>query len=297
MLKVEEISVVGFKPALRGMRNPYDSWKHSDTQFPIMPHYLDKENFESFKKIYNTDQLYDPETQNITFNSVTIPVGDPSDAENYKEYVYYFNPILNIMCFNCKSHDGKSDEIHIIEVDKIPLIGSEDLKLMTKLIRGGTVNSKYARMIVVYMDITASFDFWKEYDTYKVGTVADSCSTMHTITRHKLSIDNFSTADLRQKDIEQIQKNIDYYNNEVLDDESLSDLEKTRIMSKLNLTGFEQKRTVMLSYEVIANMMRWRRGHKLEEWRYLCNQIFINLPYIKPMYVDNKINIPHDEKF
>ena len=154
-------------------------------------------------------------------------------------------------------------------------------------INGGEPNSKYLRDITVTLDITASFDFWKEFDTYKVGTVANSCSTMHTITKHAITIDNISTADLREKDIKNIEEKWLPILNEVLDDESLSALEKTRILSKMNLVGFEQKRTIKLNYQVIKNMNVWRMGHKLKEWRVLINVYFKNLPYVESLFFRN----------
>ena len=110
---------------------------------------------------------------------------------------------------------------------------------------------------------------------------------MHTITKHPITIDNISTADLRDKDIKNIEEKWLPILNEVLDDESLSALEKTRILSKMNLVGFEQKRTIKLNYQVIKNMNVWRMGHKLKEWRVLINVYFKNLPYVESLFFRN----------
>lgn len=282
MLQVENIEIVGFKPAIRGMRNPYDSWAKSDSIFPIMPHYNNEEEYKAFCKQFSVDALYDSQTEKNGFLTYEYSVKDKDGIEH--TYQHYYNPVLNTMYFASKDHEGVS-EAHLIEVDRVPLIGQADLELEKKLINAGSVHSKFERYLVVYMDVTGSFDFWKEYDTYKVGTVANSCSTMHTITKHPLTIDNFSTADLTADDIEYIKRNLPYL-NKIIDDDSISTLEKTRRLSKLNFVGFQQKRTLMLNYGVIHNILKWRSNHKLEEWRYFCNQILANLPYIQAMYID-----------
>lgn len=263
MLKVEKIYVSGFQPALRGMRNPKNSWDRSDLTTPA--NYLDSETGLFYKIcIDKTD-----ETSNVK----------PIEVENLNISSDKKHVIREI-----KDHDGNKTTL-MIEMDEIPIIGEKDLTLMKTLCNGGPVHGKFARMINVYVDITASFDFWKEADTYRFGKECNSCSTMHTITKHPITIDNYSIADLRPKDIEFMKHNIEYY-NEVLNDDTLSNIQKTRILSKINMTGFEQKRTLMLSYETIHNMCIWRRGHILEEWRYLCNEIFMNLPYFKYLYFD-----------
>lgn len=121
---------------------------------------------------------------------------------------------------------------------------------------------------------------------YKISTVSNSCSTMHTITKHPLTIDNFSTSDLRDVDIAYIKQNIIPYLNGVINDEHLSTLEKTRILSKMNLLGFEQKRTYQCNYEVLHNMYVWRKNHKLYEWRYFMNEYVAKLPYFKEFYIE-----------
>lgn len=228
-MKIENIQINGFKAALRGMRNPKNSWSRSDTVYT-------KNNYEFGNKM----KLDDP--MNNQFVSITM--------------------------------------------DDNPIIGEKDLKLATTLISGGTVHSKFARYITVTMDITASLDFFKEYDTYKVATVANSTSTMHTITKHPITIDNFSTADLRDIDINYIKSHIIPYLNGVIDDKDLSDIEKTRILSKINLLGWEQTRTVLLNYEILHNMYIWRKNHKLYEWRYFMNEYVSKFPYFKEFYID-----------
>ena len=282
-MKVEHLKVVGFEEAMRGMRNAYDSWDKADSY--IVPNVIPgTTEFKNKIKLYPVELLsqddilvhvvektnecihYNPWTQNYNIYKSVI------DSEKYPEY-------------NCNIN---------VETDRVAIIGKNDMDLMQRLVshdqsslNGGEPNSKFLRDITVTLDITASFDFWKEFDTYKVGTVANSCSTMHTITKHAITIDNISTADLREKDIKNIEEKWLPILNEVLNDESLSALEKTRILSKMNLVGFEQKRTIKLNYQVIKNMNVWRMGHKLKEWRVLINVYFKNLPYVESLFFRN----------
>ena len=282
-MKVEHLKVVGFEEAMRGMRNAYDSWDKADSY--IIPNVVPgTTEFKNKLKFYPVELLsqddiiiyvvektnecirYNPWTQNYNINKNLIV------SEKYPEY----NQNINV------------------ETDRVAIIGKNDMDLMQRLvshdqsiINGGEPNSKFLRDITVTLDITASFDFWKEFDTYKVGTVANSCSTMHTITKHAITIENISIADLRKKDIKNIEEKWLPILNEILNDESLSALEKTRILSKMNLVGFEQKRTIKLNYQVIKNMNVWRMGHKLKEWRVLINVYFKNLPYIESLFLSN----------
>ena len=282
-MKIEHLKVVGFEEAMRGMRNAYDSWNKADSY--IVPNVVPgTSEFKNKLKIYpdkllsqgdmfshvveNTNECihYNPWSQNYNINKNVI------DSEKYPDYNYNIN----------------------VETDRVAIIGKNDMDLMQRLIshdqsiiNGGEPNSKFLRDITVTLDITASFDFWKEFDTYKVGTVANSCSTMHTITKHPITIENISTADLREKDIKNIEEKWLPILNEIVNDESLSALEKTRILSKMNLVGFEQKRTIKLNYQVIKNMNVWRMGHKLKEWRVLINVYFKNLPYVESLFIRN----------
>ena len=142
-------------------------------------------------------------------------------------------------------------------------IGENDKSLMQRLFNGGTDHRKYLRMITVYADITAPLYWWKEFDTYKVGTVANSCSTMHTIHKRDLTMDDFS-----------IDENAtEYYIGVTIDLNALrrkycetKDIETFRTLIGLLPSSYNQKRTVMLNYEVLANIYKSRQGHKLKEW-------------------------------
>lgn len=175
------------------------------------------------------------------------------------------------------------------------VVGDDDLTLMEKLASAGTDHRKYLRMMPVYMDITAPLYWWKEFDTYKVGTVANSCSTMHKIHDKEFTLDDFSHEQLEVSwtDDEQLV----YYNDEhanapqdVLEFiiEALNQYRLLFLQTKnkkywynmiqLLPSSFNQKRTVMLNYEVLRNMYGARKGHKLDEWREFCARTE-KLPY------------------
>ena len=245
-MKFENIRVMNFENAFRGMRNPKNSWHLSDSAFGL---WSDKISI--------------------------IPT-----------------PIVNKTLSEWK--DEPAPDWQILYRDEIEpslyeyaAIGPKDMKLAKTLVKAGSEHRKFMRQIFVSVDITAPLYIWKEIDTYKVGTVANSCSTMHTITKHPITIENISTADLREKDIKNIEEKWLPILNEIVNDESLSALEKTRILSKMNLVGFEQKRTIKLNYQVIKNMNVWRMGHKLKEWRVLINVYFKNLPYVESLFFRN----------
>lgn len=150
------------------------------------------------------------------------------------------------------------------------IIGKNDLDLMKRLVKAGTDHRKFMRMITVYVDITAPLYWWKEFDTYKVGTVANSCSTMHKIQAKEFTLDDFSHEHLLgdSKDIlcDTI-STLNFYRNEF---NSTKDKKYWWQMIQLLPSSYNQKRTVMLNYEVLANMYKSRKAHKLDEWVSLC---------------------------
>ena len=159
---------------------------------------------------------------------------------------------------------------------------------MMRLAKGGPVHAKYRRMITVYVDITAPLYWWKEFDTYKVGTVANSCSTMHKIHAKNLVLDDFShekllpaSLDILKQTINCINKCRDLYLGYDGFREEFGEADKKvywEQMIQLLPTSYNQKRTVMLNYEVLHNIYYSRKGHKLTEWHTLCDWIK-NLPY------------------
>lgn len=206
MLKVEAISVFGWEAAIRGMRNPMNSWDKSDT---------------------------------------------PDDADIY---------VL----------DGSE----II----IPLIGNNDLALMKKLVNAGSDHSKFMRMITVTMDITAPLYWWKEYDTYKVGTVANSCSTMHKIHDKEFNRDDFSHDKLDNNSLDVLDAVILYLNVQRRVYLSTHDKSAWWQMIQLLPSSYNQRRTVQLNYAVLRNIYPARRNHKLDEWHTFCD-VIKQLPY------------------
>lgn len=228
MLKISNFEVLGWEHAIRGMRNPMNSWEKSDSEF-------------------------------ITED------GDHHD-----------------ICGNSGPWYGS---------DGWPetLIGEQDLDLMKRLRNAGTDHRKFMRMIAVYVDLTAPLYWWKEFDTYKVGTVANSCSTMHKIADKEFTLEDFSCEHLMDDGDEELAYG-DWIPLHVLEhivvvlnrqrDRYLETKDKKYWWQMIQLlpSSYNQKRTVMLNYEVLANIHKGRRNHKLDEWHTFCNWIE-ELPY------------------
>lgn len=182
----------------------------------------------------------------------------------------------------------KSDSGPCIDVVGDIYIGPKDLDLMLKLSEAGTDHAKFRRMITVYIDLTAPLYWWKEFDTYKVGTVANSCSTMHKIAEKEFTLDDFSYEHLSDfsshPEIAQDPLTILKSTIKTLNAcrECYLKEEKDKYfwwqMIQLLPSSYNQKRTVMLNYEVLANMYKSRKDHKLDEWREFCKWVE-ELPY------------------
>lgn len=216
MLKIENTEVMGWEAAIRGMRNPMNSWKKSDSGYAC---------------------------------------GDKKCSAM---------PGCDLCC----------DVPHYV-------IGPNDLDLMTRLRNSGTDHRKFMRMITVYLDITAPLYWWKEFDTYKVGTVANSCSTMHKIASKEFTLDDFSHEHLQKDSVAVLETVIhtlnvhrDWFNNKVLDDPKIDWWQMIQLLP----SSYNQRRTVMLNYEVLANIYKSRRNHKLDEWHTFCDWVE-KLPY------------------
>ena len=212
MLKIENFEVTGWEAAIRGMRNPKNSWEKSDT-------------------VYGT----------------------------------YYGELNGHPCFDT---DGFT-------------LGANDLDLMTRLRNAGTDHRKFMRMIIVYLDITAPLYYWKEFDTYKVGTVANSCSTMHKIADKEFTLEDFSCEHLENSWLAHLKETIRLL-NDARDAYNWCNTDAKKEwwwqMIQLLPSSYNQKRTVMLNYEVLANMYKSRRNHKLDEWHTFCDWIE-KLPY------------------
>lgn len=158
------------------------------------------------------------------------------------------------------------------------VVGDEDLILMERLAAAGSDHRKYLRMIPVFMDITAPLYWWKEYDTYKVGTVANSCSTMHKIHANEFTLDDFSHDRMTADGVETLMAVIDHLNQFRQYYLETKDKDYWYDMIQSLPSSYNQKRTVMLNYEVLRNMYHSRKNHKLDEWHVLCERIE-DLPY------------------
>lgn len=168
-------------------------------------------------------------------------------------------------------------------------MGENDLDLANRLVNGGPVHAKFRRMLPVFVTINAPLYWWKEFDTYKVGTVANSCSTMHKIHAKEFTLEDFSTenliSDLSEyyEPFDLFERTIEMLNEyrikflETKDNEALKKKYWWQLIQLLP-TSYNQKRTVMLNYEVLANMYYWRKNHKLTEWHTFCDWVR-SLPY------------------
>ena len=215
MIKLENTEVVGWEHAIRGMRNPKNSWHLMDSKFD-------------------------------------------RDAD----YGCSGNCPCEDIAGNCECC----------------CIGPNDHKLMMQLAKGGPVHAKYRRMIVVYVDITAPLYWWKEFDTYKVGTVANSCSTMHKIHAKEFTLDDFSCDHLEHGYLNTLKNTISMLNCARTKFLETGDKKYWWQMIQLLPSSYNQKRTVMLNYEVLTGIYPMRKNHKLDEWHVLCNWIE-ELPY------------------
>ena len=177
----------------------------------------------------------------------------------------------------------------------IEIIGQNDQSLMKRLANSGTDHRKFMRMMPVYVRITAPFYWWKEFDTYKVGTVANSCSTMHKIQEKEFTLEDFSTEHLKtgaiiclNDIIDELNKNRDRftnfdsvgYDNNIYEPERKEEIKKDIWWQMIQLlpSSYNQTRNVMMNYEVLANIYKSRKNHKLDEWREFCSWIK-TLPY------------------
>ena len=168
----------------------------------------------------------------------------------------------------------KGDSYYIWPDDTEFHIGPNDRDLMMKLRNAGTDHRKFMRMIVVYADITAPLYWWKEFDTYKVGTVANSCSTMHKIADKEFTLDDFSIEHLTEGNRQGFEQCVISALNTARENflETKDKLWWWQMIQELP-SSYNQKRTVMLNYEVLANMYESRKNHKLDEWRDFCRWV------------------------
>lgn len=188
------------------------------------------------------------------------------------------------------SWNMSDSDFTFLSPDGVPCIGGNDLSLMKRLAKAGSDHGKFLRMIMVSFDITAPLYWWKEFDTYKVGTVANSCSTMHKIQSKEFTREDFSCEHLYNDDIDRYQDCLDkiivWLNIARNRFNETKDKKYWWQMIQLLPSSYNQKRTVVLNYQVLKNMYYARKNHKLDEWHIFCDWIE-TLPYFKEIVLDN----------
>lgn len=160
-------------------------------------------------------------------------------------------------------------------------IGQDDLELMRKLYKGGSEHRKYLRSIIISIDINAPLYWWKEFDTYKVGTVSNSCSTMHKIHAKEFELDDFSHEHLKYGSEDVLYNVIHHLNLHRLKYLETNDKKYWWQMIQLLPSSYNQFRTVTMNYETAVNIIHQRRNHKLDEWRKLCDFLLCECPYLR----------------
>lgn len=286
MIKLENTEVLGWEAAIRGMRNPMNSWDKSDSAI-----------FKGFD--FTGDYYFCDINHNQKDWTNWLPLGEEPPKHELRKWIEWNNKrnLWKAEPFPKPYHDDEN----AAKIGDV-LIGPSDHKLMMNLAKAGSVDAKYRRMIIVAVDITAPLYWWKEFDTYKVGTVANSCSTMHKIHSKEFTLDDFSCEHLLlSTDAESSNIDVPFIpvdkNKTVrtspngLMNLTISMLNECRVlyletkdkrywyqMIQLLPSSYNQCRTVMLNYEVLAGIYPKRKDHKLDEWHDFCDWIK-NLPY------------------
>lgn len=169
------------------------------------------------------------------------------------------------------------------------VLGDNDLSLASRLAKAGSDHRKFLRQVIVSLDISAPLYWWKEFDTYKVGTVANSCSTMHKIQAKEFCREDFSCEKMSEGALAVLDSVISFMESERLAFIETKDKAHWHNMIQLLPTSYNQLRTVTLNYEVLINIYRSRRYHKLDEWKLLCAEIE-KLPYAKELIMLREID-------
>ena len=222
-------------------------------------------------------------TEVVGWEAVIRGMRNPLNSWQMSDSIFVEDGEYHDICGNSGPYNGT-----VSDTETFFEIGPKDYDLMTSLCNAGTDHRKFMRMITVYLDITAPLYWWKEFDTYKVGTVANSCSTMHKIADKEFTLENFSCEHLSEPAISILKNTVEAL-NQARDlylgyggfKHQWGDWEKKHYwwqMIQLLPSSYNQKRTVMLNYEVLANMYKSRKNHKLDEWHTFCDWIE-TLPY------------------
>jgi hypothetical protein len=196
---------------------------------------------------------------------------------------------------NSDSSCGKVTRATNVQWSDDYFIGTNDANLMKRLSNAGTDHRKFMRMMPVYVRITAPLYWWKEFDTYKVGTVTNSCSTMHKIQEHILTTEDFSCEHLSPHSIQLLEEYIMEINKAILYFKQEKYMTDWWQIIQLLPSSYNQTRNVMVNYEVLANIYKSRKDHKLDEWRKFCKWIE-ELPYSKLIIGDKEIRESNDKE-
>ena len=270
-MKFEHTEVMNFEGAFRGMRNPMNSWAKSDSSFGIACEHEDDDTPVEIAYAWVDYELSENEDE----------VDDETRERLYEEKLEWL--YLNGYRFMTQDHHYAAN-----------YIGPNDMKLARKLIAGGGEHRKFLRQIFVSVDITAPLYWWKEFDTYKVGTTANSTSTMHKLASTPITLDCFETDDFDDN----FELSEHYHFTDFINSELIFALETLR--QKYNETkdkrywkelirwlpeSWLQTRTITMNYENLRNMYHQREHHKLTEWHSFCHWVE-GLPYAKELIID-----------
>ena len=209
----------------------------------------------------------------------------PPSAEQWMAVIRGMRNPMNSWAKSDSEWDVIEDPSPINPDDMVYIkIGDADLALMQKLAKAGSDHRKFLRMMPVMMDVTAPLYWWKEEDTYKVGTVANSCSTMHKIADRAFTLRDFSCEHLDEAGLGILQNVIFALNDEREAYLRTNNKDQWWSMIQLLPSSYNQRRTLFLNYEVIWNIYRARKNHKLDEWRDFCKTIVEEVPYFKEIF-------------
>ena len=278
-MKFEHTEVFNFEGALRGMRNPLNSWAKSDSVFDI---YCSHEDFDVVD-----------ESAGLWANKALENVVYDNDENYDKEYEEKYEEFHSWLWAEGMTSIGVD---HHYQAN---IIGPNDMNLAKRLIAGGTEHRKFLRQIFISVDITAPLYWWKEFDTYKVGTTANSTSTMHKLASTPITIDCFETGDYNEsifnKEADPMLQETKVYHHV---NDLIEFLEYLRVMYNETKdkrywkelirwlpNGWLQTRTVTMNYENLRSMYHQRKNHKLTEWHSFCEWVE-TLPYAQEFIVD-----------
>ena len=268
-MRFKNTNTYNFEGALRGMRNPMNSWNRSDSYFGIVD-------------VYDSDVLTDICDSWLEYKGISL-----EDYDKLSEYMDWLHD-NGILSFN-DNYDG---------LYNVAFIGPADMELAQKLILAGAEHAKFTRQIFVSVDITAPLYWWKEFDTYKVGTVANSTSTMHKLSTKPITKEMFDFIDNSDDLIVSQGKSIcgewEYVFSDYIDDivdmcenlrlkfKETGDAAYWKALIQILPNAYLQTRTVTMSYANLRNIYFQRQHHKLTEWHEFCDWIQ-TLPYSKEL--------------